>query len=143
MPYVLLNRFQLLWKRAEMKNNIAVIGIGSNIGAGNNIPRMLEILRQKVEILKVSRMIQTKPVGIEDQPDYTNGAVKIGTSLAKKELITLLKEIEDELGRDRTAPKYSPRTMDLDMVVWNGKIVDKDYFTRDFLRKSVQEVISS
>ncbi len=126
-----------------MKNNIAVIGIGSNIGASDNIPRMLEILRQKVEILKVSRMVQTKPVGIEDQPDYTNGAVKIATPFGKKELINLLKGIEDELGRDRTAPKYSPRTMDLDMVVWNGKIVDKDYFTRDFLRKSVQEVISS
>jgi 2-amino-4-hydroxy-6-hydroxymethyldihydropteridine diphosphokinase len=143
MHCVLLNRFQLLWKRAEMKNNVAVIGIGSNISAGDNIPKMLKILRQKVDVLKISRLIQTKPIGIEDQPYYTNGAVKIATPLGIDELTALLKSIEDELGRDRTAPQYSPRTMDLDMVVWNGKIVDKDYFTRDFLRKSVQEVISS
>ncbi len=125
-----------------MKNNIAIIGIGSNIKASENIPKMLEILKQKVEILKISKMIQTKPIGIENQPDYTNGAVKISTPLGKNELNSLLKRIEDELGRDRSAPKFSPRTMDLDMVVWNGKIVDEDYFTRDFVRKSVQEVIS-
>jgi 2-amino-4-hydroxy-6-hydroxymethyldihydropteridine diphosphokinase len=126
-----------------MKDNIAVIGVGSNINASFYIPKMLEVLKQKVEILKVSQMVRTKAVGIPDQPDYTNGAVKISTPHGKKELITLLKSIEDELGRDRLAPKYSPRTIDLDLVVWNGKITDKDYYTRDFLRKSVQEVISS
>lgn len=125
-----------------MKNNIAIIGIGSNINADVNIPRMLEILGGKVEIIKVSPMIRTKPVGIADQPDYTNGAVKIATPMDRKELNVLLKEVEDELGRDRSAPKYSPRTMDLDMVVWNGRIIDKDYYTRDFLRRSVQDVIS-
>lgn len=126
-----------------MKNNVAIIGIGSNIDADVNIPRMLEILGTKVEIIKVSSMMQTKPVGIVDQPDYTNGAVKIATPLSMEKLNHLLKEIEDDLGRDRSAPKYGPRTMDLDMVVWNGRIIDKDYYTRDFLRKSVQEVISS
>lgn len=126
-----------------MKINIAVIGIGSNINAIENIPGMLEILSNKVEILKISQMIQTKPIGIENQPEYTNGAVKIATPLEKEDLIILLKSIEDQLGRDLTAPRYSPRTMDLDLVVWNGRIVDKDYFTRDFLRRSVQEVISS
>ncbi len=126
-----------------MKNNTAIIGIGSNINADVNIPKMLKILETKVDIIKVSSMIQTKPVGMVNQPDYINGAVKIVTPLDRKELNILLKEIEDQLGRDRTAPKYSPRTMDLDMVVWNGRIIDKDYYTRDFLRKSVQEVISS
>ena len=126
-----------------MKNNIAIIGIGSNIDADANIPKMLRILEEKVEIIKVSAMIRTKPVGIADQPDYTNGAVKVATPLGRNELNRLLKEIEDELGRDRTAPKFSPRTMDLDMVVWNGRIIDKDYYTRDFLRSSVQQVISS
>ncbi len=126
-----------------MKSNIAIIGVGSNINADVNIPKMLKILRSKVEIIKVSSMIQTKPVGMVNQPDYTNGAVKISTPLSKEELNLVLKEIEDQLGRDRTVPKFSPRTMDLDMVVWNGRIIDKDYYTRDFLRKSVQEVISS
>lgn len=126
-----------------MNINIAVIGVGSNINASENIPRMLEILGRKVEILKVSQMIQTKPIGIINQPDYTNGAVKIATPLERYALKQVLMGIEDELGRDRTAAKFGPRTMDLDLVVWNGRIIDRDYYTRDFLRRSVQEVISS
>jgi 7,8-dihydro-6-hydroxymethylpterin-pyrophosphokinase len=44
------------------------------------------------------------------------------------------------MGRDRTAPKFGPRNIDLDIVVWNGEIVDNDYYTRDFLQKSVDEI---
>jgi len=120
--------------------NKVIIGIGSNIDADKNIARMLEILRQKVNVKKVSPMIRTKPVGITDQPDYTNGAVKINTTLGKSELNALLKGIEDEMGRDRSGPKYGPRNIDLDIVVWNGEIMDKDYYTRDFIRTSVRAV---
>src|SRR5690554_7752619 len=120
--------------------NSVIIGIGSNINAEENISKMLEILTLHMDVLRVSTMLKTKPIGIEDQPDFTNGAVKIQTSLGKKELNRLLKKIEDQLGRDRSAPKFGPRTIDLDIVVWNGEIVDKDYYTRDFLQKSVQEV---
>jgi 2-amino-4-hydroxy-6-hydroxymethyldihydropteridine diphosphokinase len=122
--------------------NIVIIGIGSNINAETNISKMLEVLVNEVEILKVSSLLKTKPIGIENQPDFTNGAVKIQTGLSREELNRLLKSIEDRLGRDRSAPKFGPRTIDLDIVFWNGEIVDEDYYTRDFLRKSVQEVIS-
>jgi 2-amino-4-hydroxy-6-hydroxymethyldihydropteridine diphosphokinase len=120
--------------------NAVIIGIGSNIDAELNISKMLEILREHVEIVKVSEMIKTKPIGIENQPDYTNGAVKISTELNKEDLTVLLKAIENELGRDRTVPKFGPRTIDLDIVVWNGEIVDDDYYTRDFLQNSVREL---
>ena len=120
--------------------NTCIIGIGSNIDAESNISKMLEILKEHVEILKVSEMIKTKPIGIENQPDYTNGAVKISTELNKEDLTVLLKAIEDEMGRDRTVVKFGPRNIDLDIVVWNGEIVDNDYYTRDFLQKSVREL---
>lgn len=123
-----------------MSVNTAVIGIGSNINAEINISKMLKILGSEVEILKVSSLLKTKPIGIKNQPDFTNGAVKIKTRLSREELNRLLKNIEDQLGRDRSAPKFGPRTIDLDIVVWNGKIVDEDYYTRDFLQKSVQEI---
>lgn len=124
-----------------MNKVTAIIGIGSNIEANKNIPKILEILKNKVEVIKVSSLIKTKPIGIKNQPDYTNGAVKIKTDLSRNELNGLLKNIEDQLGRDRTAPKFGPRCIDLDIVVWNGEIVDKDYYSRDFLQKSVQEII--
>ncbi len=126
--------------QSHTMTNTCIIGIGSNIDAENNIQKMLKILDNQVEILKVSSFIKTKPVGIADQPDFTNGAVKIHTNLNTEELTKLLKSIEDKMGRDRSAPKFGPRNIDLDVVVWNGKIVDEDYYTRDFLKKSVDEI---
>ena len=120
--------------------NICIIGIGSNIDAETNIPKMLKILETKMTILKISTFHKTKPIGIINQPDFTNGAVKIETNLNRQDLNNILKTIEDKMGRNRTLPKSGPRCIDLDIVVWNGEIVDKDYYSRDFLQKSVREL---
>ncbi len=120
--------------------NTVIIGIGSNIDAEKNISGMLKILKTQVQVIKVSSMLKTKPIGIENQPEFTNGAVKIKTSLNQENLTVLLKSIEDQMGRDRTAPRFGARTIDLDIVVWNGEIVDDDYYTRDFLQNSVREL---
>lgn len=120
--------------------NVAIIGIGSNIDAEKNILAMLDILGSEVTVVKISKLLKTKPIGIEDQPDYTNGAVKVETVFGIKELELLLKKIEDRLGRNRDAPKFGPRTIDLDIIVWNGQIVHQEYFSRGFLRDSVIEV---
>jgi len=45
------------------------------------------------------------------------------------------------MGRDRSLPKFGPRTIDLDILIWNKKVVDEDYYKRDFLRKGVEEII--
>jgi 2-amino-4-hydroxy-6-hydroxymethyldihydropteridine diphosphokinase len=121
--------------------NEAIIGIGSNLNADKNIAQMLDILGSHVQIVKISTFLKTKPIGIIDQPDFTNGAVKISTTLNRTTLEVLLKSIEDQMGRDRSAPKFGPRNIDLDLAVWNGEIVDNDYYTRDFLKKSVEEII--
>lgn len=126
--------------RSRKTSNTIIIGIGSNIDADSNISKMLEILKEKVVILKVSSFITTKPIGIKNQPDYKNGAVKVESGFNQEELTKLLKSIEDQMGRDRTIAKFGPRNIDLDIVVWNGEIVDPDYYTRDFLQKSVQEI---
>jgi len=121
--------------------NVAIVGIGSNLDAGKNIEQMLEILSTHVQIVKISTFLITKPIGIINQPDYTNGAVKINTHLDQTNLELLMKSIEDRMGRDRSSPKFGPRNIDLDLVVWNGEIVDVDYYTRDFLQKTVDEII--
>ncbi|MCK5852817.1 2-amino-4-hydroxy-6-hydroxymethyldihydropteridine diphosphokinase, partial [bacterium] len=76
--------------------NICIIGIGSNINAETNIPKMLEILKAKVNVLQVSSFLKTKPIGIINQPDFTNGAVKINTELNRADLNKMLKSIEDQ-----------------------------------------------
>ncbi len=123
-----------------MSVNTAIIGIGSNINAEKNISGMLKILKNEVKILRLSNFYKTKPLGIKEQPDFTNGAVKIESTLEKEELNLLLKKIESQMGRKRTDFKYGPRTIDLDIVVWNDLIVDNDYYQRDFLRISVKEI---
>lgn len=124
-----------------MQKNIAIVSIGSNLDAEANIATMLTMLEEEVNILKISSLIKTKPIGIENQPDYINGAVKVQTPLDAKQLKVLLKSIEDRMGRDRSVPKFGPRNIDLDIVVWNNDIVDTDYYTRDFLKNAVNELL--
>jgi len=120
--------------------NDCIIGIGSNIESGYHIPEMLRLLAADVEIIQVSQMVQTKPIGIIQQADYTNGAVKVKTEMDLDELSAYLKQLEDQMGRDRTQKKFGPRNIDLDILIWNNEIVDPDYFTREFLRNSAAEL---
>jgi len=120
--------------------NDCIIGIGSNIEADKNIPEMLRLLAEKVEIIQVSELLQTKPIGIAGQTDFTNGAVLIRTEMNMETLALYLKKLEDRMGRDRSQKKFGPRNIDLDILIWNNAIVDEDYFTRDFLRKSAAEL---
>jgi 2-amino-4-hydroxy-6-hydroxymethyldihydropteridine diphosphokinase len=120
--------------------NDCIIGIGSNINPENNIPESLALLKQQVEIIAISSWVKTAPIGITDQDDFINGAVRIRTALSRDSLFNYLKKIEDKLGRDRTLPKFGPRTIDLDIVVWNKIIIDNDYYTRDFMKNTVNEL---
>lgn len=120
--------------------NDCIIGIGSNIEAEKNITEMLRLLSADVEVIKVSKLMQTKPIGITNQADYTNGAVSIRTIMNLETLSLYLKTLEDKMGRDRTQPKFGPRKIDLDILIWNNKVVDQDYYTRDFLRISAAEL---
>jgi len=120
--------------------NDCIIGIGSNIEAGYHIPEVLRLLASDVQIIQVSQMVQTKPIGITEQPDYTNGAVRIQTEMELEELSSYLKQLEDLMGRDRTQKKFGPRNIDLDILIWNNEVVDNDYYTREFLRKSATEL---
>jgi len=122
-----------------MKNS-AIIGLGSNIYPEANIKKAKEFLQKEFGILKESRFVTTKPIGMTGASDFINGAVLIETSLELVDLKSRLRVIEKDLGRVRTANKYSSRTIDLDIIVWNRKIIDEDYYKRDFLKISVHEI---
>lgn len=123
--------------------NKAVIGLGSNIDPQINIPAARHILAQKFKVLKESTFKQTKAIGPISQPDFINGAVLLETELNEDQLTGGLKDIEQSLGRKRTDFRFGPRTIDLDIVVWNGVVVDPDFYSRDFLRESVLEILPS
>ena len=118
-----------------------VIGLGSNIDPEANLEQAVLELKSRFKVSKRSKWTRTKPIGIQDQPDFYNGALLMETELEQQSLKKELKRIEDILGRDRSLPKFGPRTIDLDILIWNKKVVDEDYYERDFLRKGVEEII--
>ncbi len=108
------------------KLNEIVIGIGSNINPKINIKKAKELISTKAKILKISSFIETEPLGVKKQNNFINGSILITTNMNKNDLEFWLRNLEDKLGRMRTSNKYGPRTIDLDILVWNGKVVDGD-----------------
>jgi len=121
--------------------NTAVIGLGSNIDPKENILKAKEALAKAYIVVAQSAFRQTNPVGYLPQASYINGAVLIQTSLKQEELKASLKKIERQLGRRKDFSKYGPRSIDLDILIWNNRIVDRDFYTREFIRESVLELI--
>ncbi len=120
--------------------NHAVIGIGSNIQPETNIPKAISKIGQTHRIVKESSLVETAPIGSRDQSPFLNGALLIETELDRDDLKAWLLRVESELGRVRGTDKNAPRTIDLDIVVWSGEIVDQDVYGRDYLRQAVNEV---
>ena len=121
--------------------NIAVISVGSNIEPEANIEKARLRLADSQKLVGVSAFVRTRPIGKLDQPHFLNGAFLVSTGLDQADFTKLLKEIENELGRVRTADKYGPRSIDLDLLVWNGRVIDEDFYRRSFVRDAVVELL--
>ncbi|MCB1200168.1 MAG: 2-amino-4-hydroxy-6-hydroxymethyldihydropteridine diphosphokinase [Leptospiraceae bacterium] len=121
--------------------NLAIVSCGSNIEPENNKLKALDILKKEQRLLDISQFRYTDPVGFLDQPDFLNGAVYIATSLDFANFNNYLKEVELRLGRIKGPNKAGPRTMDLDIIIWNNKIVHDDYQSRDYVKIFVDELI--
>ncbi|HEU5263310.1 MAG TPA: 2-amino-4-hydroxy-6-hydroxymethyldihydropteridine diphosphokinase, partial [Gaiellaceae bacterium] len=78
----------------------------------------------EVEVVAVSTLRETDPVGIIEQPRFLNAAVAAETTLRPQELLETLLRIERELGRVRSG-RWGPRTLDLDLLVYGDEIVDE------------------
>ncbi|MCY4486326.1 MAG: 2-amino-4-hydroxy-6-hydroxymethyldihydropteridine diphosphokinase [Deltaproteobacteria bacterium] len=121
--------------------NHAVIGVGSNIEPERNVQEARRHIAQRHVVVAASPFVRTRPVGRVDQPDFTNGALLVETAVDRERFRADLKAIEALLGRQRGENRDGPRTIDLDIVVWNGDIVDPDFYTREFLRHAVMAVL--
>ena len=97
----------------------AYIAVGSNIEPEKYVPAAVARLREETEVLTISTFYRTRPVGRPEQPDYRNGMVRLRTELGRDELVReVLKRIEAKLGRERSADRYTARTIDLDVAVY-------------------------
>ena len=111
----------------------AYVGLGSNLGEPERqIEQALELLGREegIELRAVSTLRWTDPVGYEDQPRFLNGAAEVETSLGARELLGRLLAIERRLGRERgEGPRFGPRTIDLDLLVYGDSVVDEPGLT--------------
>jgi len=121
--------------------NKAIIGLGSNIDPNRNIKKARSLLKESFHMLGESRFIQTKPIGYTDQDDFINGSIYIETDLDEGSLKEKLKSLEKKLGRKVSRIKFGPRSIDMDIVIFNEKIVDDDFYNRDFLKIAVLELL--
>jgi 2-amino-4-hydroxy-6-hydroxymethyldihydropteridine diphosphokinase len=106
---------------------LAYVGLGANLGVREETLRhAVERLGEAegVDVLAVSSLRETEPVGVVDQPPFLNGAVQLETSLPPRELLDLLLAIERSLGRVRGA-RWGPRLVDLDLLLYGSEIVDE------------------
>lgn len=105
----------------------AYIGIGANLGNREaTMRRALELLAgEGVEVVAVSTFRDTDPVGYVDQPRFLNAAAALETELSARELLDRLLAVERKLGRTREGPRYGPRTIDLDLLLYGDEVVDE------------------
>jgi 2-amino-4-hydroxy-6-hydroxymethyldihydropteridine diphosphokinase len=107
----------------------AYIGVGANLGnRRESIAAALDLLRAEagVEVVAVSSLRETEPVGYENQPRFLNGAAALETELPPRELLEGLLEIERRLGRVRgEGPRFGPRTIDLDLLLYGDEILEE------------------
>ncbi|MCK5082041.1 MAG: 2-amino-4-hydroxy-6-hydroxymethyldihydropteridine diphosphokinase [Candidatus Omnitrophica bacterium] len=121
--------------------NRVIIALGSNIEPDTNIQKTKEILVRKYHVLTESCFKTTKSVGDVPQADFINGNLLLETESAHTSLKAELKTIEAQLGRDEKHSHETPRTIDLDIVLWNEAVINQDFYERDYLKESVLELV--
>ncbi len=124
-----------------MKLNEVVIGVGSNIDSENNIKEAKKAVELAHNLIKTSSFIETEPIGCKNQNNFLNGAFLIETEMDTLTLKSWLKNLEEKLGRVRSENKDGPRTIDLDIIIWNREVVDNEVYEREFLLNSINELL--
>lgn len=102
----------------------AYLGLGSNINRALNISSALVALRRELGELRVSTVYEVPAVGFEGAAFY-NLAVGLSTDLPPGELNRAVHAIEDRHGRDRSAPRYSDRTLDIDLLLYGDLVMNE------------------
>lgn len=107
--------------------NDAYLILGSNIDKERNLPEAVRLLRELTTVVAVAGVYETAPVGLLEQPVFWNTAVLIHTPLSPAAIkVQILSEIERRLGRVRQVDKNAPRTIDLDIVLFNDAVGEYD-----------------
>lgn len=108
-----------------------MLGLGSNLGARtDHLQAGLDALDalEKTSVAAVSHCYETEPIGIADQPQFLNVVAEIETALRPLELLNAIESIEESIGRT-PGPRWAPRIIDIDIILWDDLVVESDEIT--------------
>jgi 2-amino-4-hydroxy-6-hydroxymethyldihydropteridine diphosphokinase len=111
------------------QQNIVYIALGANLN--NPIAQLQKAIKALAELRDcklalVSSFYQSNPMGPQDQGDYINAVVKLKTNLSPIELLDNCQAIELGQGRVRKAERWGPRTLDLDLLLYNNDMINSE-----------------
>jgi 2-amino-4-hydroxy-6-hydroxymethyldihydropteridine diphosphokinase len=135
--------------KKTQRSNLAYLSLGSNIEPERNLPAAVTHLAQFGRVQAVSTVWETLPVGFSDQSNFLNAALLLETCLSARELREeAIANIETTLGRVRTENKNAPRTIDIDIMLFNRDIIqmngrhipDPEVLERSFVAIPLAEI---
>ena len=133
----------LVWRSnaaAMSSSHLAYLNLGSNIQPETHLVRAVQLLHEYGEVLKVSSAWESMSVGAEG-PNYLNACILFKTSVMRVELKeSIIRPIEARLGRKRSENKYSPRTIDIDIVLFDEKPYNDKFWRFAFVIVPLAEI---
>lgn len=131
------------------RQSVAFVGVGANVEPEKSICAALTAMANRTRVVASSTFYRTKPVGGVPQPDFINGVWRLRTNVGPTEVRDqLLRPIEMELGRRRDQDKWGPRTIDLDLLLYDDMTLDHPELilphpdlSRPFVRRAVEELL--
>lgn len=121
--------------------HLLCLGLGSNIQPKIYLPSAIRLLCNSVQLIAVSNAWESPSDGSEG-PNFLNAALLARTKKLPEELKSqVLRPVEEKLGRVRTADKNAPRTIDLDILVYDKDVLDEMLWERPYLAVPVAELL--
>ena len=133
-------------------SHVAYVGMGSNLNEPlQQINTAVDALRQHeaLDVIAVSPLYRSKPIGQPGQDDYINGVLKLSTELSASELLSVLQAVENQQGRVRNGVRWGSRTLDLDILLFNQQQMSSERLTiphpeminRDFVLIPLRDIV--
>ena len=122
------------------ETHLAYLSLGSNIDPETNLIRAFDLLEGTGALEKISSAWESESVGVEG-PNYLNACVSFAIRLSPTRLKEqVLLPIELELGRRRNADRFAPRTIDIDIVIFDDRSCDDKYWEQAFVVIPLAEI---
>jgi 2-amino-4-hydroxy-6-hydroxymethyldihydropteridine diphosphokinase len=122
-------------------NHSVYLILGSNIEPEKNTLQAIRLLSRKCNLVKVSSTWETIAVG-SDGPNFLNTALLIESPLCAEEFkSTIIGSLEKQLGRIRTADKNAPRTIDLDIIIYDQTLLEPALWKKAFIAIPMAELV--